>query len=108
MEINKVIKSRRSELGLTLKDVADALGVAESTVMRYETSDIKHMGIDKVEALAKVLECSPAYLLGWEVKEDSSRLRRLSEYARKVENMSQSRQDEVFNYIDFLEAKDDH
>ncbi|WKY45631.1 XRE family transcriptional regulator [Eubacteriaceae bacterium ES2] len=65
MEINEIIKKRRLELGLTLKDVAQALGVAESTVLRYERNDIKHMGIDKIEQLAGVLKCSPTYLLGW-------------------------------------------
>ena len=49
-----------------MRDVADALGVSPSTVSRYESSDIQNMGIDKIEALAKVLRCSPAYLMGWE------------------------------------------
>lgn len=66
MEIYKIIKNRRLELGLTLKDVARALGVAESTVSRYESSDIQNMGIDKIEALSKVLKCRPTYLMGWE------------------------------------------
>ena len=52
LDINKRIKARRIQLNLTLKDVADALGVAESTVSRYETSDIRNMGIDKIKALA--------------------------------------------------------
>lgn len=66
MEIYKIIKNRRLELGLTLKDVAKALGVAESTVSRYESSDIQNMGIDKIEALSKVLRCRPTYLMGWD------------------------------------------
>lgn len=66
MDTYKIIKSRRLELGLTLKDVAKALGVAESTVSRYESSDIQNMGIDKIEALSRVLRCSPAYLMGWD------------------------------------------
>lgn len=66
MAINQIIKQRRLELGLTLKEVAAALGIAESTVSRYESSDIQNMGIDKIESLAKVLQCSPAYLMGWE------------------------------------------
>lgn len=70
MEINKIIKRRRLELGLTLKDVAKSLGIAESTVSRYESSDIQNMGIDKIEALSKVLKCSPAYLMGWEDLEE--------------------------------------
>lgn len=66
MDTYKIIKNRRLELGLTLKDVANALGVAESTVSRYESSDIQNMGIDKIEALARVLQCDPTYLMGWE------------------------------------------
>ena len=65
MEIQAIIKNRRNELGLTLKDVAKALGVSEGTVSRYESSDIQNMGIDKLVPLAKVLKCSPGYLMGW-------------------------------------------
>lgn len=72
METYKIIKNRRLELGLTLKDVAKALGVAESTVSRYESSDIQNMGIDKIEALSKVLSCSPGYIMGWEPAPDYS------------------------------------
>jgi len=69
MEINEMIKKRRLELGLTLKDVAASLGVAESTVLRYERKDIQNMGIDKIVQLAKVLKCSPADLLGWDTNQ---------------------------------------
>lgn len=64
-----MIKKRRLELGLTLKDVAEELGVAESTVLRYERKDIQNMGIDKIVQLAKVLKCSPADLLGWDANQ---------------------------------------
>lgn len=66
MEINEIIKQRRKELGLTLKQVAEKLGVSESLISRYESKDVKNMGIDKIAPLAKILKCSPAYLMGWE------------------------------------------
>ena len=66
MAVQDIIKRRRMELDLTLKDVAKALGVAEGTVSRYESGDIQNMGIDKIARLAKVLQCSPGYLMGWE------------------------------------------
>lgn len=68
MEIQEIIKARRNELGLSVREVAQALNVAPSTISRYESSDIQNMGIDKIEALAKVLRCSPGYLMGWENK----------------------------------------
>ena len=69
MAIQDIIKSRRLELNLNLKDVADALGVAESTVSRYETCNIANMRIDKLKALADILQCTPAYLMGWNESE---------------------------------------
>lgn len=66
--IQEIIKARRNELGLSVREVAQALNVAPSTISRYESSDIQNMGIDKIEALAKVLRCSPGYLMGWENK----------------------------------------
>lgn len=74
MDIHDRIKLRRLELGLTLKDIAKKLGVAESTVSRYETEDIKNMGIDKIEKLAYALDCSPGYLMGWEIDIDIDKL----------------------------------
>lgn len=70
MNIQGIIKKRRLDLDLTMKDVAKALGVSEATVSRYESGDIQNMGIDKIEALASVLRCSPGYLMGWEDSPD--------------------------------------
>lgn len=73
MEIQDRIKLRRKALGLTLKDVAKALGVSEGTISRYESSDIQNMGVNKLPPLARVLQCSPVYLLmGWEDAPEST------------------------------------
>ena len=66
MNINEKIKARREELGLTLEEVAKALGVNRSTILRYESEQIKKMPIDMIEPLADILKCSPEYLMGWE------------------------------------------
>ena len=58
-EIANKIKTRRQELGLTLEDVARAVGVGRSTVRKWETGMIRNMGRDKIAALAKVLQMSP-------------------------------------------------
>ena len=64
MKIAEIIKRRRKELGLTLEQVADALGVNKSTVMRYEKEDIERLPASVIPPLAKVLQCSPLYLIG--------------------------------------------
>ena len=58
------IKARRTELGLTLEDIGNAVGVGKSTVRKWETGIIKDMRRDKIELLAKVLKVSPLDILG--------------------------------------------
>lgn len=64
MELNELLKSRRTELGLTLKEVADACEVSESTVSRWESGDIGDMRRRKIASLSKILHISAAVLVG--------------------------------------------
>lgn len=64
--INGRIKKRRLELGLTLSEVADALGVKEATAQRYESGAIKNISHETIYKLSEALHCSPSYLMGWE------------------------------------------
>ncbi len=64
-DINIIIKNRRLELGLTMLDLAKKVGVSEGTVSRWESGDIANMKRDKIVALAKALNLSPAIIMGW-------------------------------------------
>lgn len=64
MKINTLLKERRKEMGLTLKEVAKAVGVSEATVSRWESGNIANMGRDKINALSKVLNLSPINIMG--------------------------------------------
>lgn len=64
-EIINRIKTRRNELMLSYQDLADKTGLSKSTLQRYETGAIKNMPLDKLGVLAKALNVSPAYLMGW-------------------------------------------
>lgn len=58
------LKERRIELGLTLEQVGKHVGVAKSTVRKWETGFIDNMGRDKIALLAEILQCSPLEILG--------------------------------------------
>ena len=58
-DIGKKMFLRRKELGLTLEEVGNAVGVGKSTVRRWENGMIKNMGRDKIAALARVLQMNP-------------------------------------------------
>ena len=57
-------KERRLKLGLTPKDIADTVGVEESTVRKWELGIISNMKRDKIELLAKALKVSPLDIMG--------------------------------------------
>ena len=59
MNIGRFLRTKREERGLTLKNVADAVGVSQATVSRWESGDIKNMRRDRIETLAHMLGISP-------------------------------------------------
>ncbi len=70
MEMGEKIKSLRKQLGLTLEQVGQAVGVGKSTVRKWEEGDIQNMRRDKIAALASALRTTPEFLMGWNPRED--------------------------------------
>lgn len=70
--IGKVIYNRRSELGITQKEVADFVGVSEATVSRWESGHIDNMRRDRIAALSKILKISPLVIMGIDENEQST------------------------------------
>ena len=66
MKLNENIKQQRIKQGMTLKDVSTRLGVSEATVQRYESGAISNIPYDTIVNLAKILDCSPMQLMGWD------------------------------------------
>jgi len=65
MAVKDIIRNRRLELGFTMKEVADMVGVSEGTISRWESGHIANMRRDKIVALAKVLQISPSTIMEW-------------------------------------------
>lgn len=63
MNIGELINKKRTELGLTLEEVGNAVGVSKSTVKKWEDGFISNMRRDKISKLAKVLEMNPVSLI---------------------------------------------
>ena len=59
------MQQRRSELGLTLSSVAEEVGVATSTIQRYEQGQFPRVKLPVIEKIAAVLRVSVKYLLGY-------------------------------------------
>jgi len=85
------IKARRKELNLTLQNIADEIGVAKSTIQRYENGNIETIKLPVVEAIARVLKVNPSYLLG------------------KTDHMEPTANDddELQEYLEYLKNRED-
>lgn len=66
-----ILKKRRLELGLTLEEVGQIVGVGKSTVRKWETGFIENMKRDKIALLAKALQTTPLFIMGVEESEPS-------------------------------------
>ena len=64
--IGERIKQRRKELKISADELGKRLGKDRSTVFRYENGDIEKLPIDILEPIAKALQTTPEYLMGWE------------------------------------------
>ena len=64
--ISSVLKAKRKELGLTLAQIAEKIGVTEATVQRWESGNIKSLRHERIAKLADILGVTPAVLMGWD------------------------------------------
>ena len=75
MDLNLIgsrIKEARLDNGMTLEDVAVALGLARSTVQRYEAGLINRPKLPVIDKMAEVLKVSPVWLMGKDVPKHPS------------------------------------
>ena len=70
VDLGEKLQRLRHDRGMTLEAVGNIVGVGKSTVRKWENGDIKNMGRDKIELLAKALGVTPGYLMGWEDEKD--------------------------------------
>lgn len=66
MVIGDRIKSLRDSLNMSQVDLADKINVSKQTLYKYENNIITNIPSDKIEAIAKIANVSPAYLMGWD------------------------------------------
>lgn len=104
MSIGENIRRRRTELGFTLLEVAERLGVKEATVQRYESGSIKTLKYDTITNLSDILQISPVELMGLDKKlaapvwDDEQ----YNENCRLFKEMNQDQQAEVLKYMKYI------
>ena len=87
MEIGSYIHSRRKELGYSLKEIAEKVGVSEGTVSRWESGFIQNMRRDKIFKLAQVLNIKASSLVAAPDKESNGTITKEDNKITNVTNV---------------------
>lgn len=66
MTVGDRIKQKRIESGLSVDELAARLGKNRATIYRYESNEIENLPISILEPIAKALDTTPSYLMGWD------------------------------------------
>ncbi len=66
MTTGERIKLLRKEHGLTQEELGAKIGVKKAAVQKYEKGTVKNIKRDSLIKLAKCLDTTPEYLLGWD------------------------------------------
>ena len=65
------IKEKRLLNNVTQEELGKKAGVSKVTIHKYETNVITNIPSDRIKSIARALETTPAYLMGWENKVDN-------------------------------------
>ena len=60
------IKQLREAKGLTQEELAKLLNTTKQTISKYEKEIVTNIPSDRIENMAKILDSTPEYILGWE------------------------------------------
>lgn len=93
MDFKDKIRSLRTEMGATLEQIGNEVGVSKATVKRWESGEIANIRRDKIYKLAQALHTTPAYLMGWDDEQlPSMTTKELSEIDSIFSQLTPSRQ----------------
>ncbi len=88
-EIGNRIKYVRDLRDVTLDDIAKKVGVAKSTIQRYETGKITTIKIPVVESIAIALNVNPAWIVGKsdEMELPSQKIPKIMQYYEQLNDI---------------------
>ncbi len=70
MSIGQKIRERRTELGMSVEELAKHLGKNKATVYRYEKGEIENLPVNAIIPMCKALDTTPSKLMGWDEVEN--------------------------------------
>jgi transcriptional regulator with XRE-family HTH domain len=117
MTIGDRIKQQRESKNMSQVELAEKIGVSKQTLYKYENNIVTNIPSIKLQSIAKVLEVSPAYLMGWEneLADDTADLlpdllsdKVFWENIKKLKQLNKEHQQTIFDNITYWYEKEGH
>ena len=100
MTVGQRIQERREQLGLSQTQLATRMGYSNrSAISRAETSG-DEIGANRIKKFAEALNCSPSYLMGWEVEAEDDTI--ILELYRNADDMTKEAVKRLLAYSEKL------
>ena len=97
------IRNRREELGIKRSTLAKKLGVAKTTVIRWENGEIQTVKASLISSLAEILLVPVGYLLGMQDNVDSVELARAKKkYIDRANNLTLDQLNTANSMLDLM------
>lgn len=93
------IRNRRIELKLTQLEVAQRIGLTSKAAMCKIEKQGDDVTLKNVEKIAKALNCTPAYLMGWTDEPEENTISREEEFAELYTQLNDDQKTLVDNMI---------
>lgn len=80
MDTKDIIRFKRQEKGLTMKELADLIDVSEATISRWESGEVSNMKRSSIMRLSQVLDISPVQIvMGSEKPENTLKIKNIED-----------------------------
>lgn len=66
MTIGERIRKKREQMHFGLTELAEKVNITKQALYKYENDIVTNIPSNKIEELAKALNTTPAYLMGWD------------------------------------------
>ena len=122
-QIHERIKRLRKQNKLSVDEIVKKLNISRATYYRYESNEIEKLPLTILEPLAKILNTTPAYLMGWQEPHQENKSTQIegyyvdpetAEYRTRPEmrmlfsasrGISKEEMQEAVNYIEFIKSR---
>lgn len=105
MTVGQRIRERRKELGLSQEELARRLGNKSRASVCTVEKDKEDLTTERIRKYAEALDCTPAFLMGWEDERgDKTPYKKLLDAYERNERIAQYSPEQLIEALDFLDA----